>query len=398
MKTIGLFSGIGGLELPFYKRGHSATFLCENWDPARAVLKHRFPDIEIHEDITTLEEIPHGTELITAGFPCTDLSQAGRTAGIEGQESGLVTKIFQLLRKTSVECVVLENVRNMLVLDSGRAMTFLTSSLEELGYRWAYRLVDSRFSGVPQRRHRVILVACKDGDPRRVLFADNKIAPDPTGRRYRDDAYGFYWTEGLTGIGWVQDGVPPLKAGSSIGIPSPPGVWLPFNKNGEKIVTPSITAAERLQGFPAGWTRAAETVGKTSFRWKLVGNAVTVGVADWVAGRVLEPGDVVVESEKMYSIERWPESAFGENGVVHRFSASQWPRSTARNVHLKHVLDTHGYAVLSERASNGFLSRTERSSLRFDQGFIADMRKHVLHMEKKNESHNVTRQESVLQT
>jgi len=133
-------------------------------------------------------------------------------------------------------------------------------------------------------------------------------------------------------------------------------------------------------------------------RWKLVGNAVTVGVADWVAGRLLELGDVVVESEKMYSIQRWPDSAFGENGIVHRFDASQWPKSSARNVHLKHVLDTHGYSVLSERAAKGFLSRADRSSLRFDQRFIADLRQHVLHMEKLNKSPIDSRQEAAVPT
>ena len=69
--------------------------------------------------------------------------------------------------------LLLENVRNMLVLDGGEAMRYLVAELEELGYRWAYRLVDSRFTGVPQRRQRVIFVAAREIDPRAVLFGDD---------------------------------------------------------------------------------------------------------------------------------------------------------------------------------------------------------------------------------
>ena len=68
------------------------------------------------------------------------------------------------------------------------------------------------------------MVASRDEDPRTVLFADD--AGEPGGDCYRDDAYGFYWTEGLTGLGWAEDAVPTLKGGSAIGIPSAPGIWI----------------------------------------------------------------------------------------------------------------------------------------------------------------------------
>ena len=375
MNIVGLFSGIGGLELPFQKRGLEATLLCEYWQPAQAVLRNRFPGVEVHGDIATLPDLPSGTELVTAGFPCTDLSQAGRTAGIKGRESGLVAKVFDLLSRSSVECLVLENVRNMLVLDGGRAMAYLTSSLEGLGYRWAYRLVNSQFTGVPQRRHRVILVACRDGDPRRVLFADDCREPDLTGRRYRDNTFGFYWTEGLRGLGWAQDAVPPLKGGSGLGIPSPPAVWIPDNPVGRRIVTPTIEGAERMQGFPAGWTRKAEKAGKRTARWKLVGNAVSTGVGEWVGERLLDPGDVAVDSELMRSVTRWPDAAYGENGDVYRVEASQWPK-LKRVTHLMDVLDNHGSSPLSARATDGFLERARRAKLHFKDGFLDALDEH----------------------
>ncbi|RKT47675.1 DNA cytosine methyltransferase [Thiocapsa rosea] len=158
MKVAGLFSGIGGLELPFRARGAHTALLCDSWDASRSVLAARFPEVPLIEDVRTLDALPRGVDVVTAGFPCTDLSQAGRTAGIKGEASGLVAHVFRLLRHHDVEWLVLENVRNMLVLDRGRAMSYLVSELEQLGFRWAYRLVDSRFTGVPQRRHRVILM------------------------------------------------------------------------------------------------------------------------------------------------------------------------------------------------------------------------------------------------
>jgi DNA (cytosine-5)-methyltransferase 1 len=114
-----------------------------------------------------------------------------------------------------------------------------------------------------------------------VLFADDARERDE--EKLADDAFGFFWTEGLRGLGWCRDGVPTLKGGSTIGIPSPPGVWLPDNQEGERFVVPGVATAERMQGFRKGWTAPAAALHRgEGARWKLVGNAVTVGVSSWV--------------------------------------------------------------------------------------------------------------------
>ena len=85
IKMAGLFAGIGGIELGFQRAlGDSVQteLLCEWWPPAREVLAARFPDVEIHPDVRELKDLPDGLDVLAAGFPCTDLSQAGRTAGI----------------------------------------------------------------------------------------------------------------------------------------------------------------------------------------------------------------------------------------------------------------------------------------------------------------------------
>ena len=251
----------------------------------------------------------------------------------------------------------------------------LTAELESLGFRWAYRLVDSRFSGVPQRRQRVLFVASRRHDPRQVLFADEADGPGP--ETLNDDAFGFYWTEGLRGLGWAQDAVPPLKGGSSVGIPSPPAIWMPNEEPGRRIVTPSIEDAEALQGFPRGWTASAQDGRRNGPRWKLVGNAVTVGVAEWLVGRLFEPGEVVIESKRWETGKKWPNAAYGEKGSVWEFEASQWPRNGTYQ-HLTDLLTRDDLRPLSQRATKGFLERAARSRLRFKPAFIADLQDHVV--------------------
>jgi DNA (cytosine-5)-methyltransferase 1 len=369
----GLFAGIGGVELGLERAGGHTELLCEWWAPAETVLASHWPDTELHDDVQTLEALPP-VDVVTAGFPCQDLSQAGRTAGITGERSGLVGEVFRLLQQARPRWLVLENVRNMLVLDKGRAMRFLIDELESLGYRWAYRLVDSRSSGVPQRRQRVLLVASRTEDPTAVLFADEAGEPDPSW--FADTAHGFYWTEGLTGLGWAKDAVPTLKGGSSVGIPSPPAIWVPTAQPGRQIVTPAIEDAEAMQGFPRGWTEPAQPDGKRNGpRWKLVGNAVTVGVSEWLGRRLAQPDQPILDGQPFDKV-RWPTAAWGGHGKAWASPLSMWPVQEPYS-HLLDVLDLDRAVPLSPRATAGFLSRAERSTLRFDPDFLVALKEHL---------------------
>ena len=158
---VGLFAGIGGLELGLGSHGWKTELLCEIDAGAQAVLRTRFADVPLHSDVTRLRSLPQRTELVAAGFPCQDLSQAGRTAGITGSRSSLVDEVFRLVkRKQGPRWLVIENVPFMLQLARGSAMRHITDALEDLGYAWAYRVVDARAFGLPQRRQRVLMVAC----------------------------------------------------------------------------------------------------------------------------------------------------------------------------------------------------------------------------------------------
>lgn len=375
LRVAGLFAGIGGIELGLSRAGHRTLLLCESWGPAQAVLRARFPDIPLEDDVRTLAALPSDTDLVTAGFPCQDLSQAGRAAGIIGAQSSLVEHVFRLLPTANPSWLLLENVPFMLQLDRGGAMTYLTRQLGELGYRWAYRIVDSRFTGVPQRRRRVVLLASRSEDPKPVLFADDAGEPPPS--RYRDDAFGFYWTEGLTGLGWAQDATPTLKGGSALGIPSPPAIWVPLASVGRSFVLPSVEDTEALQGFPRGWTSVADTDSRKGPRTKLTGNAVTVGVATWLGERLHQDGDFDRSSTTpLEGGSPWPRAAWGEGQRAWAVDVSEYPVH-ATYQHLLDVVNTFEARPLSWRGASGFFSRTRRAKLRFDADFLVDLQRHI---------------------
>ena len=137
LRAAGLFAGIGGLECGLKLAGHKTKVLCEVNDAALAVLEARFPRVPRATDVRELDSLPSDVNLVVGGFPCQDLSQAGRTRGIRGDKSNLVTHVFRLLENNRVPWLLLENVPFMLQLERGAGIRFLVDELERLGYRWA---------------------------------------------------------------------------------------------------------------------------------------------------------------------------------------------------------------------------------------------------------------------
>jgi DNA (cytosine-5)-methyltransferase 1 len=375
LRTVaGLFAGIGGLELGLAESGHRTVLLCENDEAACAVLRQRFPGARLSHDVRALQQLPRGVDMVTAGFPCQDLSQAGRTKGIGGVRSSLVWQVFRLLEERRVPWLLLENVPFMLHLQRGRAMCQITDELRALGYRWAYRVVDAMAFGLPQRRRRVYLLACRDADPAAILLGDQGASPIE--RTWRLGlAAGFYWTEGNRGVGWAIDALPPLKGGSGLGIHSPPSVLLP---NG-RVVKPDIRDAERLQGFPSNWTEPANAV-RPSLRWRLVGNAVNVRVAAWIGRRIAAAIVCQPVLGARVARGRWPDAAcdLGDGPVA--VASGPWPgrREPASLIDFL----VHPTIDLSAKATAGFVARAERAQalgkLRFPAGFLAALRKHLV--------------------
>jgi DNA (cytosine-5)-methyltransferase 1 len=172
---------------------------------------------------------------------------------------------------------------------------------------------------------------------------------------------GFYWTEGRVGNGLTDDAIPPLKTGSAIGIPSPPAVLFP--DGGVKV--PSIETAERLQGFPAGWTKEAPL----RQRWKLVGNAVSAPVVAWVAERMRSPSPWDRDlTTPMPEVSTWPIAAWGD-GAGARLAVNVSEAPSASNFGRLSAED-YTWNDLSQRALLGFVTRARDSRLRYPAGFL----------------------------
>lgn len=374
LSIAGLFAGIGGFEEGFRRQGHRASLLCEFEPGARRVLTAQFPESKLVGDVRELAALTD-CDVITAGFPCQDLSPVGETKGIGGTKSGVVSEVFRLLATVDsrTKWLILENVPFMLRLEKGRAMSVITSTLTDLGWQWAYRTIDTQAFGLPQRRRRIFLLASRTLDPRPVLLGQDVGEAAPSNRK--NFAKGFYWTEGHRGLGWAIDSIPPLKGGSGVSIPSPPAIWFPSTG---KIVVPTIETAEKLQGFPAGWTSAASAEpGGDRCRWRLVGNAVSVPVSSWLAGRLgMESEYDGSRDSKLGKDVPWPASAWCVDGELARSDVSTWPLK----VPTRHLASFVGTDVrpLSLRATSGFLSRLEHSGLKRDEAFDSDLRRQVI--------------------
>lgn len=380
LAVISLFTGVGGIEIGLEQSGASVTTtVCERWAPARSVLSQRFRGVPASDDVEAVRSVA-GAGLLTAGFPCTDLSQAGLTRGLDGANSGLVLTALRLVQQDRPAWVLLENVPNMLHLGGGHAIARIVAELEAAGYRWAYRVVDSRFTGLAQRRRRVLLLASLEADPAPLLLGQDAgpMPPHPA-----PTAFGFSWTEGNRGLGWAVGAVPTLKGGTTVRVASPPGIWLPGSETGHAILRPSIEAAEVLQGLEPGWTDAAPE----RDRWKLVGNAVSTRVARWIGDRLVARtslGDGAWAEEAIADSVRWPTAARGEDGRRWRALVSEYPTAPATGdvQDLAHVLAQHGSEPLSFRATRGFRDRLARSRLRYRPEFMTALNEHVTHQER----------------
>lgn len=367
---VGLFSGIGGLERGFELEGFKTVGIAEIDPACSKVLADRVCEIPNLGDITKLDGLP-SSDVLAAGFPCTPYSQAGRRDGLERGRTPL-RHLLRLIKAAKPPVVVLENVAFIVYLHGGAAVARITNRLAGLGYSWAYRLVDTRAFGLPQRRLRWILVAARDFDAARALFGNEPTAGALTSSV---SAHGFYWTEGSNGIGWAANSVPPLKGSSTIGIPSAPAIW---DVGQGRIVTPDIRDAERLQGFPANWTYVKCAGRKHErARWRLVGNAVSVPVARWIAHNIASPALRTPAAETILrSDEMWPRAAFGWN--TRRYHVNAYALGTKHKPILTFL--RYDASPLSYGATRGFRQRYEKGALRKDTAFIAALRAHERHM------------------
>jgi DNA (cytosine-5)-methyltransferase 1 len=206
--TIGsLFSGIGGLlDLGLERAGMTVAWQCEADERCRQLLAKRFPGAPCYDDVRTVQDAP-AVNVLCGGFPCQDISVAGRRAGLAGERSGLFHEFACLADSLAPTWVLIENVPGLLSSNGGRDMGTVLGVLADLGYGWAYRVLDAQYFGVAQRRRRVFIVGCL-GDAARaaaVLLEPEICEGNPAPSREAGQGVAGTLGSSPAGSGWRGD-------------------------------------------------------------------------------------------------------------------------------------------------------------------------------------------------
>ena len=187
---VSLFAGVGGFDLAMERNGVEVVANVEIDKQCQKVLAKHFPNAKQFSDITDVKGsdlIAAGFEpsrgIITGGFPCQDLSVAGKRAGLAGERSGLFWEIARLIEETKTEWFILENVPGLLTSNKGRDFGVVIGTLADLGYSFSWRVLDAQYFGVPQRRRRVFILGRRTGDglsPAEILFKSEGLRRNTT--------------------------------------------------------------------------------------------------------------------------------------------------------------------------------------------------------------------------
>jgi DNA (cytosine-5)-methyltransferase 1 len=183
-KFISLFAGVGGFDLGMEQAGHECVAQVE-WDKnAAGVLKHRWPNVPLFCDVSKVsaDDLPDA-DFITYGFPCQDLSVAGKREGLDGKRSGLFYEATRLIRELrtrgcGLRFAVAENVGGLFSADDGVALARCIRELLDSGAcETGWRLLDSQYFGVAQRRKRVFIVSDFGGESIDEILAITESLP-----------------------------------------------------------------------------------------------------------------------------------------------------------------------------------------------------------------------------
>ena len=172
MNVLDLFSGIGGFSVGLEATGMKTVAFCEPEPYCQKVLKKNWPEVPIYDDVRelTADRLAAdgiAVDIITGGFPCQDISVAGKQAGIEGERSGLWSECARLLSELRPKYAIFENVTNLLTGDGGAWFQQVLWDISEVGYDAEWHCIPASAIGAPHRRDRVFIVAYPNGDDRR---------------------------------------------------------------------------------------------------------------------------------------------------------------------------------------------------------------------------------------
>jgi DNA (cytosine-5)-methyltransferase 1 len=161
VKVLDLFSGIGGFSLGLERAGMETVAFCEFEPHAQAVLNKHWPKVPIHSDIRSLDGSQYkGTiDVVCGGFPCQDLSTAGKQSGFSGERSSLYVEMLRVISECRPRYAIFENVTGLLTGDSGRWFAKFLYDLAQIGFDAEWHCIEAAYVGAPHRRDRVWIIA-----------------------------------------------------------------------------------------------------------------------------------------------------------------------------------------------------------------------------------------------
>jgi DNA (cytosine-5)-methyltransferase 1 len=271
-----LFSGIGGFDLGFQRAGIETAWQVEINSYCRRVLERHFPNAVRFEDIRTVgsHNLPK-VDILSGGFPCQDISNAGKRAGIDGERSGLWSEYARIIRELRPKYVVVENVSALLV----RGIERVLGDLATCGYDAEWNCIRASDVGAPHRRERVWIVAYADSGRyfhgqtsifaakrglnafRKFIASGKDVANAKCNRSAKWMAGSIRWKEGNTRI--------PFNSGK-------PRTWT------QDIGTVDWWATEPNVG------RVANGVSSRVDRLKGLGNAIIPQIAEYIGRSIIE--------------------------------------------------------------------------------------------------------------
>ena len=332
------FAGIGGFDVGFERHGFETSFLCEINSFCHKVLATHWPKIKLFADINELSanDIPNA-DVWCGGFPCQDISVArgaSKRLGLQGQRSGLFYQYAKLIEEKKPKVVLIENVEGLFNSNGGRDFGIILQRMTQMGYAVAWRLVNSRYFGVPQSRTRVY-ICCWHNDPikaTRVMF-------DATGAHALTNERKDFITEAS------QENEYPKVPKVAYCLAATSGRHTGTDWSRTYIVCKNVVRRmtpleyERLQGFPDGWTIPkgvkSDSDDVDTMRYTAIGNAVSVPVVEWFSKKIyaelLEKKSYkkltkfVEEYVPEFLKEKWNENLFKETDFTDNSFSYKWP-------------------------------------------------------------------------
>jgi len=312
MPTFGsLFSGVGGMDLGLEWAGWECRWQVEIDDWRRQVLTRHWPEVPKWKDVrefcgnrsqsmvgdgiatisaTGLQGADLAVDLICGGFPCQDLSVAGRRAGLAGERSGLFFEFARIAGELKPQWLLIENVPGLLSSAQGLDFAIVLDTLDELGYGVAWRILNSQFFGVPQRRRRVFIVGHLGGPcPPEILFEPEGSGRNTTAGRETGTDIAASIKGGAGGRGFPIE----FEAGLAVvGRDISHALGACSSRWGGKqkpwlIGSPADPDGVREATGATGWLDSCSRC-PDGRRYAALGDAVTAVVAGWIGRRILK--------------------------------------------------------------------------------------------------------------